>query len=54
MMIFDDIHWSKEMEDAWDFIKAHDSVTLSMDLFFMGIVMFRNDFKVQQHFVIRY
>ena len=54
MMIFDDIHWSKEMEEAWDFIKAHESVTLSMDLFFIGIVMFRKDFKVKQHFVIRY
>lgn len=54
MMIFDDIHWSKEMEESWDFIKAHESVTLSLDLFFIGIVMFRKDFKVKQHFVIRY
>ena len=54
MMIFDDIHWSKEMEDAWDCIKANESVTLTMDLFFIGIVMFRKDFKVKQHFVVRY
>lgn len=54
MMIFDDIHWSKEMEDAWEIIKMHDSVTLTIDLFFIGIVMLSKDFKVKQHFIVRY
>ena len=54
IMIFDDIHWSKEMEEAWETIKQNPSVTLSMDLFFIGLVFFRKEFKVKQHFSIRY
>ncbi|MEO6187349.1 MAG: class I SAM-dependent methyltransferase [Ginsengibacter sp.] len=54
IFIFDDIHWSKEMEDAWEEIKAHPSVKLTIDLFFIGLVFFNPDFKVKQHFVIRF
>ncbi len=54
LFIFDDIHWSAEMEKAWDEIKAHPAVTLSIDLFFMGLVFFRQEFKVKQHFSIRF
>ncbi|HJU46217.1 MAG TPA: class I SAM-dependent methyltransferase [Chitinophagaceae bacterium] len=54
ILIFDDIHWSKEMEDAWGIIKAHSAVTATIDLFFIGIVFFRTEFKEKQHFVVRY
>jgi len=54
IIIFDDIHWSSEMEDAWQVIKSDNSVTLSIDLFFLGIVFFRKDFKVKQDFSIRF
>jgi predicted O-methyltransferase YrrM len=54
ILIFDDIHWSKEMEDAWCFIQKHPSVTLTIDLFFIGLVFINPDFKVKQHFVIRF
>ena len=54
ILIFDDIHWSKEMEEAWHHIQQHPSVTLSIDLFFIGIIFFRQEQKVQQHFVIRF
>jgi hypothetical protein len=54
ILIFDDIHWSKEMEEAWNYIKDHSSVTLSIDLFFIGIVFFRKEQKVKQHFSIRF
>lgn len=54
ILIFDDIHWSKEMEEAWESIKAHHKVLLTVDLFFMGLVFFSNEFKIKQHFVIRY
>jgi predicted O-methyltransferase YrrM len=54
ILIFDDIHWSKEMEEAWEEIKSHPSVTLSIDLFFIGIIFFRKDFKAKQHFSIRF
>lgn len=54
IFIFDDIHWSREMEEAWNLIQQNDSVTLTIDLFFIGIVFFSKDFKVKQHFTIRF
>ena len=53
-MIFDDIHWSKEMEAAWHTIKEHPDVRCTVDLFFIGIVFFRKEFMDKQHFVIRF
>jgi predicted O-methyltransferase YrrM len=50
--IFDDIHWSKDMEDAWRIIKNHPKVTVTIDTFQWGIVFFRNEQK-KEHFVIR-
>lgn len=54
ILIFDDIHWSKEMEEAWKILKTHKAVTLSMDLFFIGILFFNKDFKEKQDFVVRF
>ncbi len=54
MLIFDDIHWSRGMESAWKKIQAHPSAMLSVDLFTIGIVFFRPEFKVKQHFRIRF
>jgi predicted O-methyltransferase YrrM len=54
ILIFDDIHWSKEMEQAWEEIKQDESVTLSIDLFFIGLIFFRKEQKIKQHFVIRF
>lgn len=54
IMIFDDIHWSKEMEAAWESIKSHPEVSCTIDLFFIGIVLFRKEFLAKQHFVIRF
>jgi predicted O-methyltransferase YrrM len=54
IFIFDDIHWSEEMEEAWKLIQQDDSVTLTIDLFFIGLVFLSPDFKVKQHFTIRF
>ncbi len=54
IVVFDDIYWSKEMEEAWEEIKIHPSVTLTIDLFFTGIVFLKKDFKVKQHFSVRF
>ena len=54
ILVFDDIHWSSEMEAAWETIKNDAAVTCSIDLFFIGIVFFRKEFKEKQHFVIRF
>jgi predicted O-methyltransferase YrrM len=50
--IFDDIHWSSDMEEAWDIIKNHPKVTVTIDTFQWGIIFFRNEQK-KEHFVIR-
>lgn len=54
ILIFDDIHWSADMEAAWGEIKRHPSVTLTIDLFFIGIVFFNTDFSHKQDFSIRF
>lgn len=54
IIVFDDIHWSREMELAWDMIKAHPATRATVDLFFVGIVFFRQEFKEKQHFTIRF
>jgi predicted O-methyltransferase YrrM len=54
IVVFDDIHWSREMENAWAQIKQHEAVSETIDLFFLGIVFFRAEQKAKQHFVIRY
>ena len=54
ILIFDDIHWSAEMEAAWTEIQQHPAVTLTIDLFFIGIVCVNTDIKVKQHFTIRF
>ena len=53
LFIFDDIHWSEEMEEAWAEIKNHPDVTVTLDLFFIGLVFFRKG-QQKQHFTIRF
>jgi len=54
ILIFDDIHWSEEMEKAWEEIKQDREVTLTIDLFFIGLVFLRKAQKEKEHFIIRY
>jgi predicted O-methyltransferase YrrM len=50
--IFDDIYWSAEMEEAWEIIKTHPKVTVTIDTFQWGLVFFRKE-QGKEHFVIR-
>lgn len=54
IVVLDDIHWSEEMEQAWKYCKEHPAVTLSIDLFFIGILIFRKEIRERQHFVVRF
>jgi len=54
ILVFDDIHWNMEMERAWQTIRQHPSVRCSIDLFFIGIILFRQEFKEKQHHTIRF
>jgi predicted O-methyltransferase YrrM len=53
IFIFDDIRWSDEMNLVWQKIKNHPQVTVSVDLFFLGIVFFRPN-QAKEHFTLRY
>ncbi|MCE7066049.1 O-methyltransferase [Dyadobacter sp. CY326] len=53
VFIFDDIYWSEEMTQAWEFIKQHPQVTLTVDLFWVGLVFFRKE-QVKEHFTLRF
>lgn len=54
VLVFDDIYWSKEMEQAWNYIKTHAQNCITIDLFYIGIVFFGKNFKQKEHFVINY
>jgi len=53
VFVFDDIRWSNDMFKAWQQIVSNESVTISIDLFRMGIVFFRKGI-IKQHFNIFY
>lgn len=50
--IFDDIHWSSAMEEAWEMIKNNEKVKVTIDTFQWGIVFFRAE-QEKEHFMIR-
>ena len=52
VFVFDDIHWTKNMEEAWEEIKKHPRVKVTIDTFQWGIVFFREE-QVKEHFTIR-
>jgi hypothetical protein len=51
--VFDDIHWSAEMESAWKEIIAGPLVKVSIDLYQAGIVFFRSELS-KEDFVLRF
>ena len=52
-MVIDDINWSAEMQQAWEKIKVDNRVTISVDLFMVGIVFFNKGFS-KENFTVRY
>ena len=53
VFVFDDIHWSEGMQKAWEEIAVHERVTVSIELFRIGIVFLKKELS-KQKFVIRY
>ena len=53
ILIFHDIHWSKDMQKAWNELKQDPEVSISIDLFFMGILFFKKALS-KQDFVLRF
>jgi predicted O-methyltransferase YrrM len=53
VMVFDDIHWSGDMEEAWKLIIARPEVKVSIDLYHMGLIYFREELS-KEDFVLRF
>lgn len=53
VLIFEGIHHSHRTEAAWAAIKADDDVTLSIDVYSLGLVFFREGME-KQDFVLKY
>jgi predicted O-methyltransferase YrrM len=52
LLIFDDIYWSEGMKQAWQQIKADPRVTVTIDLFWIGLVFFRKG-QVKENFLLK-
>lgn len=52
VIVIDDIHYSEEMERAWNELKADERVTTSMDLFHVGL-LFVDSHYLKRHYKIR-
>ena len=53
-VILHQIHTDVDMENAWNRLKKHSNIRLSIDLFTIGILFCRKEQKEQEHFIIRY
>jgi predicted O-methyltransferase YrrM len=53
VFLLDDIRWSMSMEKAWNNILAKNELSVSIDLFRMGILFLKKDIG-KQHFIFRF
>jgi len=52
IIVIDDIHYSEEMEHAWEALKVDERVTTSMDLYHIGL-LFIDPHYLKRHYRIR-
>lgn len=52
LMLLDAIYASRETQRLWNEIKADEKVTVTLDLFYCGIVFFRKE-QAKEHFKVR-
>ena len=53
VFIFEGIHHNRDIEDAWEEIKADEDVSVTFDLYSIGMVFFREGIE-KQDFVLKY
>jgi predicted O-methyltransferase YrrM len=54
VFVFDDIYWSPGMAAAWQQIKLHPQITLTLDVYRFGICFFQKDKLAKEDFVLWY
>lgn len=52
VFVIADIHWSPQMERAWNAIRRHPRVRISIDLFHLGVLFFRREHQQPEHFTL--
>jgi len=53
VLVLDDIHWSADMNKAWQFVKQLPQVTVTIDIYRMGLVFFHKG-QSKEHFRLRF
>ncbi len=53
VFIFEGIHRNSDMEEAWEEIKANEDVSVTFDLYCVGMVFFREGIE-KQDFILKY
>ena len=46
-------HATRQRTEQWDRLRAHEAVTLSIDLYKIGLLFFRKEFLAKQHFILK-
>lgn len=52
VLVFDDIYWSEEMHTAWEKIKLHPRVRMTLDFYDFGVVSLNPTIRTQQHWKV--
>lgn len=53
-VLINSIHFSKQHTAAWEQIASSEDVRLSLDLFKIGLLFFREEFKEKQQFLLKH
>ena len=53
-VVVEGIHQTKRHTAKWKRLRKHPKVRMSIDLFGVGILFFRDEFREKQHFVLKY
>lgn len=54
IFVLDDIYWSESMQAAWQHIQDLPNVRATIDLFQIGVVLFRKEFHQKSHIRLHY
>lgn len=53
LLMIKGIHKNEQIKEAWEEVKVHDQVTVTVDLFWIGLVYFRKG-QAKEHFKIKF
>ncbi len=54
IVVVSGIHKSEKHSSVWRALCKKEQVKMSLDLYGIGLLLFREEFKVKQHFILKY